>query len=59
MHPNPMADSPPKPAQVVADDFMRRLMDLLSEAPPQYGHVIFTYLAGKITKIEKQESFKV
>lgn len=44
--------------QAAAAQHVERLLQALGQTPPIYGHVEVTYLAGKLTKIEKRESFK-
>ena len=47
-----------KQAQADAHLHAERLLQVIGQTPPVYGHVEVTYLAGKLTKVEKRESFK-
>ena len=36
----------------------QQLMQVVNQAPPVYGQVEITLLAGKVTKVEKRETYK-
>lgn len=44
--------------QAQAYHYAQALLEVIGQLPPVYGHIEVTFLAGKLTKLEKRESFK-